>query len=278
MPDRLSVVNGQFVPADRAAVGIGDLGVQRGYGVFDYFRTRRGRPIFWADHLDRLDRSTAELRLPLPGGRAALLDLLRELVRRNAIDDSGVRVTVTGGDSPDGYSIAAPNVLVTQTPLADVPNPAPLRLVTRDHQRQFPRVKTTDYLMAVWLRPEIAARNADDALYHAGGLVRESPRANAFFVDAAGTLVTPAAGVLEGVTRRRVLELAAGRLPVAEREVPVDELPTVREAFLTGTSRGIAPVSEIDGRPVGGGRPGEATRLLMRLLAERVEAEADAAG
>jgi D-alanine transaminase/branched-chain amino acid aminotransferase len=123
-----------------------------------------------------------------------------------------------------------------------------LRLRTYPFQRQLSDVKTTDYLMAIWLRPWLQETGGDDILYHdAGGLVTECPRCNFFIVTDAGTLVTPARNMLKGVTRKQVVELAVRLgIPVEERDLALAELPAAAEAFITASTKRIIPVCRID--------------------------------
>jgi D-alanine transaminase/branched-chain amino acid aminotransferase len=146
MSTHQAIINGNFVAADEARITISDLSIQRGYGIFDFFKVLNGRPIFLDDHLDRFYRSASLLRLPVKETREQLKDLLRELLRRNDQANCGVRLTLTGGPSDDGYSIGQPNLLITQRPL---PNNKALtergiRLMTHEHQRQIPEAKSID--------------------------------------------------------------------------------------------------------------------------------------
>lgn len=263
----LACVNGDWIAVESASLRISDLSIQRGYGVFDYLKTVAGRPVFLDDHLDRLMHSCREMHLPID--RATIESQLHELNRRNAIDDSGIRITVTGGESADGYTIGTPTVLLTQSPLRISVDPAPAKLVSCAHQRQLPTIKTLDYLMAVKMRPVVLARGADEVIYHDAGRVSECPRNNVFLVDAGGRLVTPGRDVLPGVIRRRLIEMA----DVVERDVTLDELRAAREAFITSTTRNLVPIGTLDGQPIGTGQPGETTRRLQRLLLERIDAD-----
>lgn len=270
MSELSCVINGEFLPLRQAVVPVNDLAVQRGYGVFDFFRTQRGKPVFWDDHLDRLDRSCREFQLPID--RTRVVGWLRGLAARNGLLDSGLRITVTGGNSPDGYSIADPNVIIVQQPIVLLP-PTPLRLITWEHQRQIPHVKSIDYTMAIYLRKQVRERGADEVLYHSAGLIGECPRANVFIVTAEGVLATPSRRVLAGITRGRVLKLAAGVVDAVERDVTLMELREAREIFITSTSRKIVPVLEVDGERIGDGSPGPVTRALMERFDAHLEAE-----
>jgi branched-chain amino acid aminotransferase len=271
MTSMLACVNGDLLPLDSASLQLGDLAIQRGYGVFDYLKTIDGRPVFLDDHLDRLDESMRAMRLVVSGGRATIRDQLSRLLNANAVADSGVRITVTGGYSPDGYTIATPNVILTQSPLALRPEPAGIRLITHAHRRQMPTIKTLDYLMAVFMQPIVRERGADEVLYHLDGFVSECPRNNLFLIDASGRLVTPSRFVLKGVIRKHLLRLAPPELDACERDVGFDELFTAREVFITSTTKNVVPILAIDGRPIGDGQPGPITRQLERLLREEIE-------
>jgi D-alanine transaminase/branched-chain amino acid aminotransferase len=151
-----SFVNDSFLPADQASLQVGDLSIQRGYGIFDFFKTLNYTPIFLDDHLDRFYHSAAQLRLPTGKTRQDLRAVIHELQQKNNIPDSGIRMTLTGGYSSDGYSLSQPNLIITQQPLLIPISPEckkPVRLVTWNHQRQLPEIKTIDYLMAIWLQP-----------------------------------------------------------------------------------------------------------------------------
>lgn len=263
-----SFLNDDYFPADTASLRVADLSIQRGYGIFDFFKTIDRRPIFLDDHLDRFFRSAERLRLPIGRTREELKAVITGLQQRNDMADSGIRLTLTGGYPADGYSLATPNLIITQQPLQHhfSPDcPPPLRLITYSHQRQMPDTKTIDYLMAIWLQPLLLERNANDVLYHHDGIVTECPRSNFFIVTADGTLVTPARNMLKGITRMKVLRLAHETMRVEERDIHVDELPAAKEAFITSTGRHIVPVSHIDDCPVGSVAAPIAADLNSRL-------------
>lgn len=268
-------INESFLPRGRAALQVDDLALQRGYGIFDFFKLVDGRPVFLDDHLDRFEASAARMRLPLGRTREQLKQIVADLIARNDLPSSGVRLTLTGGYAPDGYTIATPNLVITQQPLrvsADLAANG-IRLATFEHQRQLCDVKTIDYLMAIWLHPFVAERGADDVLYHQRDIVSECPRSNVFLVKRDGRLVTPGRNILKGVIRKHVIQLARGQLTVEERDVPLVEFHDAKEAFVTSTTKGVVPVVAVDSRPIGDGSPGEATRWLQDALAEHARVQ-----
>lgn len=270
---KFTIVNNTFLPAETASVLITDLAIQRGYGIFDFFKTVDGRPIFIEDHLDRFYNSAAAMRLPVDLSREELKALLLELIQKNGIADSGIRITLTGGYSPDGYAIAKPNMIITQVPLvlSKQINTQGISLITHPHQRQLSHAKTLDYLMAVWLQPTIAEKGADDVLYHHNGIVSECPRANFFIVDQNGRLVTTRENLLKGVIRKHVLATAQDIDLLADRDITLDDLKTCKEAFITSSTKNILPVTKIDGRVIGDGIAGPVSKLLSEKLLLRAQ-------
>ena len=260
-------VNGELLPVSQASLLVSDLSIQRGYGIFDFFKTLNGRPMFLEAHLDRFYHSAARMRLEVGKTREELGAMIMALQHRNNLPDSGIRLTLTGGYSADGFSPARPNLVITQQPLSLIPVPEltkSIRVVSYPHRRQLPDVKTIDYLMAVWLQPYMVQHGGEDILYHSDGIITECPRSNFFIVTAEGGLATPVRDVLRGITRGKVLELARERFPVEERDITLGELRTAKEAFVTSTGRHILPVSQVDDVVIGG--PGPVTRWLSEAL------------
>jgi branched-chain amino acid aminotransferase len=267
-------VNDSLVHADEACLLVGDMAIQRGYGIFDYFKTLGGHPLHLEEHLNRFLYSAEQMRLDMGRSRDELRAMIATLLDRNRIADSGVRLTLTGGYAPDGYSIARPNLVITQKPLAasTISDPAQgMRLMSYPHQRQLPEVKTIDYLMAIWLQPLLREKGVDEVIYHKDGVIAECPRSNFFLVTDRDVLVTPAANVLKGITRMKVLEVAKRQMTVEEREVRLEEIPRAKEAFITSTTKQVMPVTEMDGVQVGDGKIGPVVRWLSEQLLSRTQ-------
>ncbi len=274
MHTKYTIVNGEFVPSDKASVLITDLAIQRGYGIFDFFKTINNKPIFLDCHLDRLFYSAGQMRLPIGVSRIRLKDILQDLIERNNIPDSGIRITVTGGYSPDGYSIAEPNIIITQQILHIVEDVSEqgISVITWQHSRQLPHAKTLDYLMAVWLQPVIKEKNADNVLYFNNGIITECPRANFFIVTHDSKVITPQKNILKGVIRKQVLQLSDNDVEIIENDISLDDLKQCKEAFITSTTKNILPVLQIDGQQIGNGKPGEITLSLSAKLLEKIYA------
>lgn len=248
--DKWIYLNNDFVLEKQACLHVNDLAIQRGYGLFDYLKTLNKIPIFIDDHLERFYFSAAQLGLPVLLDKSQLESVIHELINRNGIPDSGIKLTLTGGYSHDGYTIAKPNLIIAQHPLQlltpDMVDKG-IKLITWQHQRQLPQVKTIDYLMAIWLQPLIKQKGADDVLYFFNDVVCECPRANFFIITKEDRLVTPAQNILKGITRKKILHHAkTWRLKVEERDINIGELKTAKSAFICSTTKAILPVTQID--------------------------------
>lgn len=268
-------VNDDLVPAEKASLLVSDLAIQRGYGIFDFFKALDHTPVFLDEHLDRFFHSAGQLRLSAGKNREELKALLHTLMQKNNLPHSGIRLTLTGGYSPDGYECAKPNLVITQKPLSLATRESfqtGINLVSYAHRRQMPEVKTIDYLMAIWLQPFIRQQKADDVLYQQDGIISECPRSNFFIVTAEDKLVTPSRNVLKGVIRMKVLELAGRQFVTEERDITLTEAVAAKEAFVTSTTRHILPVLRIDHSPIGEGRPGKVSQWLSNRLEQAMPA------
>ncbi len=266
MNQMYSIINGELVAANEAHILVSDLSIQRGYGIFDYLSAINYKPVFLDDHLERFYSSAAEMEMAVGYERAELKKLIQQLIDKNKIADSGIRITLTGGYSEDGYSVSRPNLLLTQNPLhfnREDFNKG-IRLITYKHQRQLPQVKTIDYLMAIRLRTFIKKQNADEVLYHDHNEIRECPRANFFLITKNEEVLTPEKNILRGITRKKILGFSG--VDTKEATITLEEISGCKEAFISSTTKNVLPVLEIDGNQIGDGKPGKITREIYEQL------------
>ena len=270
-------VNGEITPAEEARVSVLDNGFTFGDAVYETLRTYGGRPFHLDRHLERLQRSAERLAIPLPAAASLARDL-DALLARAANEESYIRIIVTRGRGDISYHferVKGPTVVMVVKPLAPFQAayhtdgvPVILSSVRRNSPRALdPAIKSCNLLNNILAVREAQAKGAfEPVMLNEIGEVAETASANVFLVKD-GTLLTPPldAGNLPGVTRRVVLELAAGlALPVREEPVAVKDLLAADEVFITSTLKEVLPVATIDGRPVGAGKPGPVT---LRLLA-----------
>ncbi len=268
--DRLFVhINGETVPIEKASLHVSDLSIQRGYGIFDFFKIKEGHAFFLDDYLDRFYQSAAIMHLEVPYEPAKLKSIIHRLIEGNNLPDSGMKMILTGGFSPDGYHPAKPNLILTQHSLS-LPGQELLergiKIITHEYVRELPLAKTINYTMGIWLIDKISDSKAADVLYHRQGVVSEFPRCNFFMVTDDKKVITPSAQVLNGVTRKNILKLTGKKYEIKEGIITLEQVRNASEAFLTSTTKRIVPIVRIDNTTIGNGRPGPVSMWLLDEL------------
>ena len=281
-PSGIAWIDGRFVPMAEATIPVLDWGFLRSDATYDVVHVWNGRFFRLDLHIDRFLASAARLRLALPVDRAELARILAECVRRSGHADAYVEMVLTRGVSPTfsrDPRDAVNRLICFALPFGWILRPEERERglsVAISRTRRIPpdsvdpRIKNYHWLDLVMGMFEAYDRGARTALLSGqDGTIAEGPGFNIFAVRN-GRVATPISGVLEGITRRSAIELCreAG-IEVTERPVTADELRTADESFATSTAGGIMPVTEIDGRPVGEGRPGPVTRRLIDLYWEK---------
>ncbi len=257
-------LNGQFLPAEEARVSIFDRGFLYGDGLFETLRLYGGRPFRWDQHVARLTAGAQWLRLSLPVPPPLLRAWARELIRRNQATDAVLRLTLTRGVAPPGYSLpdAAPQPCLAMSlhpaPRLSAARPPRWRLVTSSLRLPpgdtLGRFKTCNKLPQILARAEAQAAGADEALLlNTTGEVVEAAASNVFWIHD-NVVATPplASGALAGVTRAVVRELCDElRLPVREQATRPDALRQAAGVFLTVSTWGLIEASALDGQALG---------------------------
>ena len=255
--DIVCYANERFVSITEAGISVNDLGIQRGYGIFDFLRISGNTPLFIKDHLERFQHSAKTMRLDEGVDIDYLKIIAEKLIEANRLEHSGMRFILTGGDSADGYTIGKPRLTIIQQSLAKPPETLPqqgIHLVTHPFQRQIPEVKTTDYLMAIWLQPWMKEQGGNDILYYHHGKISECPRSNIFIITQDNTLITPEKNMLKGITRKQILHLAEKiGIHTETREVTLDECFQAKEVFISSSTKRLLPVDMIDHKKIGDG-------------------------
>jgi branched-chain amino acid aminotransferase len=259
---KLAFVNNEFIAEERAVLGINDLAIRRGFGIFDFFRTVGLQPLFIDEHLSRFYTSVEKVGLGIPVARDELKEVCIDLVRKNNMPDSGLRIILTGGYSSDGYTPTTPNLIVTNEPIKlvdEATRAKGVKVITHNYQREFPEVKTINYFTGVMMQNKANSVGAYDILYHDHGQVREFTRSNIFALTGDDKLITPKDKLLMGVTRRKVIDLAKKKFTVEEGPLTMEELLNAKEIFITGTTKRVLPVVQVDDHIIGDGKPGKIT-------------------
>jgi branched-chain amino acid aminotransferase len=263
-------IDGDFMPADESTISVTDLAVLRGYGVFDFLRTYGGKPFHLDEHLQRLRRSATLIDLEVPWSHEELKAIVAETLSRNDHAESNVRIVITGGASDDFITPKdQPRLLVLVTPAMRSPEHYYIegaKVITFETERYLPGAKTLNYIPAIRAMKRARAVGAIEAIYvNRLGNALEGTTTNlfAFFGE---TLVTPGDGILWGITRGTVLELAKSAYPIEMRDLPLAELLTADEVFITSSNKQIMPIVQIDDHRIGRGLPGAHTGRLMEMF------------
>lgn len=269
-------ISGKLVPAEQATVSVFDHGLLYGDGVFEGLRSYGGKVFRLGEHIDRLYESAKAIHLEIPLSRQAMADAVDETVAANGITDGYVRAVVTRGAGTLGLDpnrCSNPQVIIIADAIALYPKEFydnGLELVTvsviRNHPAALsPRIKSLNYLNNILAKIEGLKAGCIEALMlNHKGEVAECTGDNIFLVKH-GRLATPPldAGILEGVTRNAVIELAeAAGIAVAQTPITKHDVYVADECFLTGTAAEIIPVVKVDDRTIGSGKPGPVTRDL----------------
>lgn len=267
-------LNGEFLPVERARISVQDRGFIFGDGVYEVIPVYGGRLFRLEQHLQRLARSLAEIRLTNPASGEQWQQCLQELVTRNGGGDQSVYVQVTRGAAPRDHAFpleveptvyAASSVLRPVSPDAAEHGVAAVTLP--DIRWQRCDIKAITLLPNILLRQQAIDQGAIEAILVRDGHVNEGAASNLFIVKA-GILLTPPKGpyLLPGITRDLILELAAAH-GIAYREEPIatGDLALAEEVWLTSSTREILAVTRLDEVAVGNGKPGPLWRKMISL-------------
>jgi branched-chain amino acid aminotransferase len=277
-------MNGKLVDKSEAKVSVYDHGLLYGDGVFEGIRVYHGKVFRLKEHIDRLYDSARAIWLEIPLGREEMIRAVEETVKANEKRDGYIRLLVTRGPGTLGLDPrkCEPQVVIIVDDISLYPRELydnGLEIITaatiRNHPAALnPRIKSLNYLNNILAKIEAIRGGCLEALMlNHKGEVAECTGDNVFVVKHGELRTTPLdAGILEGVTRNAVIELAkkAG-VPFREMTMTRHDIFTADELFLTGTAAEIIPVVKCDGRPIGAGKPGPVTKRLRELFQELVK-------
>jgi branched-subunit amino acid aminotransferase/4-amino-4-deoxychorismate lyase len=263
-------LNGKIIKAEDAYLQITDLALLRGFGIFDFCRTQNGRPLLLERYLARFYNSASFVELNIPYSKENIKDVIYTLLKKNDFKEAGIRMVLTGGYTENGYLPGKPNffILIEKINFPDESLYANgIKLYFLEHQRELSHIKSINYLTPISIRNILKKEKAYDVLYHFNGNVLEVSRSNIFIIKD-NRIITPIKNILPGITRSTVINLAKELYTVEEREIHVKEIFEAEEAFITGTTKKVLPVKEIDDHLIGTGKPGPVTRKLKALYSD----------
>ncbi len=275
-------IDGKYYDEKNAKISVFDHGLLYGDGVFEGIRAYHGRVFKLAEHIDRLFNSAHAILLKIPMTRAGIIRAVVECCRQNKIRDGYIRLVVTRGVGTLGlnpHKCKRPSVIIIAGKIQLYPPEfyqRGLDLVTvatarNLHSALNPAIKSLNYLNNIMAKIEALNSGCEEAIMlNSEGFVAECTGDNLFIVKA-GQLLTPplSAGALYGITRGVVMELAReSGMAVGEPNLTRYDLFNADECFLTGTGAELIPVVKIDGRVIGSGKPGPATKKLVGQFRE----------
>lgn len=276
-------LNGNLLPAEKAGISIEDKGFLYGYGVFETMAVHKGYPLFLELHLERLKSSLEYFKFTAYPAAEELAGFTRQVIEKNKIKEGYVRLVITAGDGGQGlgFPFGPSTVLINCGEGITYPSElyqkglsaVILQNVRRNEFSPLVSYKTLNFLENVLGKQEALSRGTEEGLFlNTAGLLAEGTVSN-IFLFTKGELVTPSksAGVLPGIIRRVVLELAvSNNIPVRERNILPEGLFSAKECFLTNSLMGIMPLVVINGRSIGNGTPGTLTGRLIELYQRKI--------
>lgn len=264
-----SYFNGHLVPFEDLNLHVTDLLFQRGYGVFDYFRSREGKIPWLNDYLDRLFSSLDISGIEVDMDRERFVSVLHKLQQRNGLEDGAFKVIVTGGYSDNLETVSGKaNVMVLNVPWNKPPIETfekGVHLIRENFVRPNPEVKTLYYYNTLRLQKKLREYGAVDVLYHSDK-ISETSRTNLFFIKG-NDVYTPASNILKGITRKQILTLFS---EIRVEDIEAGQLYDFDEIFLTSTSRDVTPVVSVEGQKIGTGTPGPITREIQAAFKAKI--------
>jgi len=281
----LVYINGKFVEKSKAVVSVFDHGLLYGDGVFEGIRAYNGSVFKLVDHVDRLYDSAKSIHLRIHLTKSEMTDAVVDTLRRNGLRDAYIRLVVTRGTGDLGVDPAlcrAPTLFIIAEPMASglgPKEPKVVKLIMSSIRRDSVaatshEIKSLNYLNSILAKVEANHAGVDDAiLLDQRGFVSEASVTNIFLIkDKKISTPSPAAGILHGITRARVISLCSDLgFDVWERDVTPFDLVTADEVFLAGTKSEILAVGTIGGTKIGAGGVGPITRRLYQEFSRIVQ-------
>ena len=274
---RIAYVNGTFVPENEAKVSIFDRGFLFADGVYEVTPVVKGKLVDYDAHVERLDRSLGELKMAWPCSKPELRQMHEELIKQNTLDEGIIYMQVTRGVADRMFNfpkdiksslVAFPQVMK----LVDNPNAkVGVKVVTTPDLRWARRDIKTVMLLAPCLGKEEAyQKGAAEAWMVEDGYVTEGTSSNAYIVKGNKIITRPISNdILHGCTRRALFRMAKEhQVEIEERLFTPEEAYAADEAFLTSASQFVMPITEIDGKRIGGGQVGPVVRKMRELFLE----------
>ncbi len=267
-------LNGDFLPASEAKISVLDRGFVFGDGVYEVIPVYGGKPFRLNEHIERLENSLIQIRIPPPLSSEKWQKILRKLIDVNGCGDLSIYLQITRGVAPRDHAFpqdTQPTVMAMVSPLKPVDSAllsAGVAVITLDDFRwQFCDIKSIALLPNILAKQEAIDANATEAIFIRDGVVTEGTSSNVFIVKDR-QIITPAKSqyLLPGITRDLIIELAiSNRINYKEDNISLELLKEADEIWLTSSTKEILPVTKLNGSSVGNGQPGPLWARMLTL-------------
>lgn len=261
--------NTAWLSPNEVHVSLQDVGFLRGYGIFDFFRIMAGKPIFLSDHLDRFLASAEKMGIAHSYSKEQLGKLILDLATKSVDECLGVKMILTAGDSLNGFDpLGETNLFILPQVFTFTDPERGMRLKSIEFQREMADIKSLNYAFALRNWKEVKSQGFDDVIYHTTSYgVSESSRSNLFFVKD-GVFHTPANHILEGITRKHVMDLIRSIYTLQVGNFSLEDFKLADEVFTTGSTKRVVPIVQIDDQLIHSGKRGAFTKEVYEMLLE----------
>lgn len=259
------LINGIFYDKDKAVISIFDHGLLYGDGIYTTMRTYNRGLFFGEEYIKRMYQQAKIINIFIPHTEKQLKEQAEVLIKKNNFFETRIRITISSGSNMIGLQRGKLPLVIIVAEELQKPNreiyTKGVNIITVQTKRFMPAVKSLNQLPSVLALQAAKKRRAYDALLTDNNEIREATTANIFFIKN-NVLYTPADQILYGVTRDITLSLAKQMMKVQVASIKKEHVYVADECFLTNTTKGIIPVTKIDGKKIGKGKPGEITTIL----------------
>ena len=266
-------LNGRFVSEDELLVSPGDLGFARGYAVAEFLVTHDHKPFKLVEHTDRLFKSAEIIGLRIPWSKSQIATWVKETLGKNDKDtEKTIKIYLTGGISHTMYQTELPTIIIMISAYSQLPSSyyeKGIKAKAVKYKRPYPTAKTTHYIEAIKQLSYVKNDDIAEIIYYDDTQVFEGSGSSLFAVIN-NKLVTTKSNIVSGITRNILLEILRLDIPIEIRDFTYDELVGATEVFVTGSSKGVRGVIEINGKAVGDGKVGKITKEVTKQYKEYI--------
>jgi len=266
--ENIFYIDGKFLKESQAQIPVYDLGLLRGYGVFDFLRTYNRKPFYIKDHLKRLLNSAKIIGLKHKFKIKELEKIILLTLNKNKhLKEANIRIILTGGDSYDFITPTRPRLIIMISPVKELNKKlyeTGAKLITKIYERLDPNAKTLIYTDAIRFLQEARKKKAIEVLLVSkNNEILECTTSNFFAIIDKKVITPPKDKILEGITRKIIIKLCQKyKIPLIERKIYKDEIKIFKECFITASNKEILPIIKIDNHKISK-QPGELTKFLM---------------